>query len=156
MNENYPTGILIVIAVLSFFFIFGVVIFIGAVKKWNILMNPSTPQPPMVYTAAVIKKHFGEKDLRAYWFLFAIACMIVTSSMIMVTIRDVHRENQILHVGDIVKYSANGTRRIGTVVDVEDIVRDGEVVRYYRVSLGRGDTALFYPKGLKLIKSEHK
>jgi len=82
-------GELVIVLVFSLFFIAGVVIFIGAVRKWRCLMEPRTPSPPFVFAPAVIKKHFGPQGLRTFWFVLSICWMLGTAVIIALEIKKV-------------------------------------------------------------------
>ena len=73
---------LFAIGVLVFFIIIGVVIFIGAKKKWRFFMEPFTPLPPLINTSIFIKKHTGTEGLRIYlcvvaFFIILFSCVFI-------------------------------------------------------------------------------
>lgn len=92
MEDKELLGMLAVIAVFLLFFVAGLVIFIGALKKWRALMEPMPSAPPFYNVAAVIKNHFGARGLRAFWLILSVLWMSGSIAAITVAIKNVCRD----------------------------------------------------------------
>jgi len=84
-------GVLVIVFIFSLFFIAGLFIFIGAVKKWRCLMEPFTPSPPLVYAPSTIKKYFGPDGLRTFWFVLSLCWMLGAAAVITLEVKKLYR-----------------------------------------------------------------